>query len=97
MSKRYVTGTIAQLAGNLDLNGVKLGQPELSVMTRIFGGSLFKQVGVVKQEGARGRPAIIWQVDTESVAYFNLNGAVDGLAQSDDDAPAYVAPVAATA
>lgn len=100
MSKRFVTGTIAQLAGTLDINGTKLGQPELSVMTRIFGGTLFKQVGIVKQEGARGRPAIVWQIDTESVAYFGVADAAAtaaGLSLSDTDAPAYAPPVAATA
>lgn len=86
---RYVTGTIAQLSGNLTLNGVTLGQPELSVMTRIFGGSAFKQVGVIKKEGERGRPAIIWQVDTESAAWFEC-GDESKLTASDTDAPAYV-------
>lgn len=61
---RFITGTIAQLSGKLTLNGVALGQPELSVMTRIFNGSIFKQVGIIKKEGERGRPAIVWQVDT---------------------------------
>lgn len=85
---RFITGTIAQLSGKLTLNGVALGQPELSVMTRIFGGSVFKQVGIVKKEGERGRPAIIWQVDTESAAWFECGDTTD-LAVSDKEAPAY--------
>lgn len=85
---RFLTGTIAQLSGKLTLNGVALGQPELSVMTRIFGGSVFKQVGIVKKEGERGRPAIIWQVDTESAAWFECEDTTD-LAVSDTDAPAF--------
>lgn len=85
---RFITGTIAQLSGKLTLNGTTLGQPELSVMTRIFGGSVFKQVGIVKKEGERGRPAIIWQVDTESAAWFECAD-TSGLAASEDDAPAF--------
>lgn len=84
---RFITGTIAQLSGKLTLNGVALGQPELSVMTRIFNGSIFKQVGIVKREGERGRPAIIWQVDTESAAWFECAD-TSGLVVSDDEAPA---------
>ena len=86
---RYVTGTIAQLSNKLTLNGVLLGQPELSVMTRIFGGSTFKQVGIIKKEGERGRPAIVWQVDTESAAWFEC-GDTSNVTVSDTDAPAYV-------
>lgn len=82
---RFVIGTIAQLSGKLTLNGVTLGQPELSVMSRIFNGSAFKQVGVIKKEGERGRPAIIWQVDTESAAWFECAD-TEGLAVGDTDA-----------
>ena len=85
---RFITGTIAQLSGKLSLNGTTLGQPELSVMTRIFGGTVFKQVGIVKREGERGRPAIIWQVDTESAAWFECAD-TSGLVASEDDAPEY--------
>lgn len=99
---RYVTGTIAQLAGKLSLNGKTLDQPALSTMTRFLDGAQFKQVGIIKKEGERGRPAIIWQVDTESAAWFetaDLTADTSGLVVSDTDAPAYVAPVktAATA
>lgn len=86
---RFLTGTIAQLSGKLTLSGVALGQPELSVMTRIFGGSIFKQVGIIKKEGERGRPAIVWQVDTEAAAWFECEDPTD-LAVSDDAAPEYV-------
>ncbi len=82
---RFLTGTIAQLSGKLTLNGVALGQPELSTMTRIFNGSLFKQVGIVKREDERGRPAIIWQVDTETAAWFECADTT-GLAVSDEEA-----------
>lgn len=83
---RYVTGTIAQLAGKITMNNMVLNQPELSLMTRIFGGSTFKQVGIIKKEGERGRPAIIWQVDTESAAWFECKDET-GLQVSDADAP----------
>lgn len=89
---RYVTGTIAQLANKLTLNGKTLDQPALSTMTRYLEGSQFKQVGVIKKEGERGRPAIIWQVDTELAAWFEIADATNLIA-SDVDAPEYVVPV----
>lgn len=85
---RYVTGTVAQLVGKLSINGVALGQPELSVMTRIFAGTVFKQVGIVRKEGERGRPAAVWQIDTETAAWFECADAT-GLATSDDAADEY--------
>lgn len=96
---RYVTGTIAQLAGKLTLNGKVLDQPALSTMTRFLEGAQFKQVGVIKKDGERGRPAIIWQVDTGAAAWFETSANLADLVVSDTDAPAYVAPVktAATA
>ena len=91
---RYLTGTIAQLAGKLTLNGVTLGQPELSVLTRVTGGALFRQVGIIRNEGARGRPSIVWQVDTESALFLECGNA-EGLAESDDASPDYVKEVKA--
>lgn len=93
---RFITGTVAQLSGKLTLNGQPLGQPELSVFTRLCAGKQFKQVGIIKHEGARGRPSIIWQVDTETAAWFEVADAT-GLNASDTDAPEYVAPVKAAA
>lgn len=89
---RFITGTVAQLAGKLTMNGQVLGQPELSVMTRLCAGKQFKQVGIIKHEGQRGRPSIIWQVDTETAAWFEASDTT-GLVASDTDAPEYVAPV----
>lgn len=93
-SKRFVTGTIAQLVGKLALNNVVLDQPALSVMTRVFEGSIFKQVGTIRKEGERGRPAAIWQVDLETAAFFNAGDNAASLA-SDEDAS--VVKVAASA
>lgn len=81
---RYVTGTLAQLSGKLTLNGVKLDTIELATMTRVFKGSIFKQVGSVKKDG-RGRPAIVWCVDTESAAWFECADETD--LKLSDDAP----------
>jgi hypothetical protein len=86
---RYITGTIAQLSGKITMNGVALGQPELSVLTRIFNGGAVKRVGVIKKEGERGRPATIWQIDTGAAAFFECDNP-NGLTASDDDAPEYV-------
>lgn len=91
---RYVTGTIAQLSGKITMNGVALGQPELSVLTRIFNGTAVKRVGVVKKEGERGRPATVWQIDTGSAAFFECAD-TNGLNVSDDDAPEYAEAQAA--
>lgn len=87
---RFVTGTVAQLADNLTLNNVTLSQPEISVLTRLFKGSVFKQVGVIRKEGERGRPAIIWQVDTDAPMFLEVPKVENGLTASDDDAPEYV-------
>ena len=87
---RFVTGTVAQLADNLTLNGITLSQPEISVLTRLFKGSVFKQVGVIRKEGERGRPAIIWQVDTDAPMFLEVPKVENGLTASDDDAPEYV-------
>lgn len=92
--KRFVTGTVAQLVGKLSINGNILGQPELSVLTRVLNGTVFKQVGSIKK-GERGRPAAIWQADLETATFLYADDNAASLA-SDDDAT--VAPkVAATA
>lgn len=79
---RYVTGTIAQLSGKISLNGYFLGQPELSVLSRIMEGTMFHRVGIVKRDGYRGRPAIVWQVDTETSAFAVLELKNGGLVTS---------------
>jgi hypothetical protein len=86
---RYIIGTVQQLQDKLTLNGVVLGQVELSVMTRVLNGSLFKQIGIIEREGKRGRPSVVWQVDTDKAAFFECADAT-GLAVNDDEAPAYV-------
>ena len=92
---QYVTGTIAQLAGKLSLNGVALNQPELSLLSRIFQPNMFKQVGIIRKEGERGRPAIVWQVNMDQAMFIECTNIADGLTTSDDDAPAYVKAAAA--
>ena len=65
-----IRGTIADFAGKLSLNGVVLGQPELSMLTRIGRGSFFNAVGTVpKPAGQRGKPATIWELTLSA----NLN------------------------
>ena len=93
-SKRFVIGTIAQLVGKLALNGTVLDQPALSVMTRVFEGSIFKQVGTIRKEGERGRPAAIWSVDLETAAFFNAGH--NSIDLQTDDLP-LVAKIAASA
>ena len=53
-----IRGSIAQLAGRVVVNGVALGQPELSMLTRIGRGHFSKPVEVIKHEGKRGKPTL---------------------------------------
>ena len=76
---RFVTGTIAQLSGKLSLNGKALDQPALSTLTRYLNEPangndepVFKQVGIIKKEGERGRPAIVWAVDTDQPVWLGF-------------------------
>lgn len=91
---RFITGTVQQLAGKLNVNGKVLDAAEINMMCRLMDGLTFKKVGVVKKEGERGRPATIWQVDTETAAWFECAD-TNGVEASDTDAPAYVKPVKA--
>lgn len=69
MAKRnapYFVGTIADaIDAGLAIGGVRLGQPELSVLTRIGREIGFATpVGNLPQpEGQRGKPATIWALD----------------------------------
>ena len=66
-----IRGTIADFAGKLTVNGVTLGQPELSMLTRIGRGSFFKAIGTVpKPAGVRGKPATIWELNLEAALSF---------------------------
>jgi len=87
---RYITGTIAELAGKVTFNNIPMGQPELSVMCRYFvesGG--FKQVGTIKK--AKGRPCAIWQVDMEAVGRFGITDLFSGIVASPLEAVAKTA------
>lgn len=86
---RFITGTVQQLAGKLTVNGKVLDATEINMMARLMEGLTFKKVGIVKKEGERGRPANIWQVDTETAAWFECDDS-NGVEASDTDAPAYV-------
>jgi hypothetical protein len=90
-----IRGTIADFAGKLSLNGVILGQPELSMLTRIGRGSFFNAVGTVpKPAGQRGKPATIWeltlsadlnfkQVEAATVANTAAEDASEAASESD--------------
>ena len=69
------TGTVAQLAGKVEINGNVLKQPELSVMTRIMEGIAFRKVGEIRNEGKRGRPTNVWELDTEALVNLSVNDA----------------------
>ena len=79
---RYLTGTIAQLSGKVSMNGIVLNQPQLSVLSTVLEGSTFRRVGIVRRDGKRGRPAIVWQIDTELVSFMELHNRKGGLVVS---------------
>lgn len=85
MSGRYITGTIAQLAGKLTVNENPVTELDLRVLTRLFSGTQFIAVGTVRKAGlATGRPAIIWQVDTETASWFEAVPDAVGVLSTDD-------------
>lgn len=83
---RYVTGTIAQLSKKLTLNGVVLNPVTLNQLSQALNGHGMRQVGTVRRVGKRGRPAVIWEVDTIgfSKVFLGVNGgkASSGLIRS---------------
>ena len=62
---RFVTGTLVQLSGKISINGFTPDYSQLSSLSRMFEGSMFRKVGSIRKTGARGKPAIIWQIDTK--------------------------------
>lgn len=85
MSSRYITGTIAQLAGKITVNNNPVTELDLRVLTRLFSGSQFVAVGSVRKSGlATGRPSVIWQVDTESATWFESVPDACGVLATDD-------------
>ena len=65
-----IRGSVAQLAGRIVVNGVALGQPELSMLTRIGRGSFCKPVEVIKKAGVRGKPTTVWEIDATAALNF---------------------------
>lgn len=63
-----VKGTIAELDRKFKVGDMVLGQPELSVLTRIGeAGGFARKVGEVKRPDGKGRAATIWEIDSEFV------------------------------
>lgn len=71
-----IRGSVAQLAGRIVVNGVALGQPELSMLTRIGRGHFCKPVEVIRHEGKRGKPTTVWEFNTDAVLNFAFTNAV---------------------
>lgn len=67
-----IRGTIAELAGKLTMNGTVLGQPELSVLTRLGRDTFAKPVAQIRT-GAKGRPTTVWEINTESTLEFKID------------------------
>lgn len=66
-SENVITGTIAELSNpdtGILINGQPVGQPELSVLSRL---GMLKEVGQVERPaGQRGPAAKIWEVRTKN-------------------------------
>ena len=70
-----IRGSVAQLAGRIVVNGVALGQPELSMLTRIGRGSFCKPVEIIKKAGVRGKPTTVWEIDATAALNFTFANA----------------------
>lgn len=79
---RFITGTIAQLAGKVSMNGIVLNQPQLSVLSTVLEGTTFRRVGIIRRDNKRGRPSIVWQIDTETSSFVELHNKRGGLVLS---------------
>lgn len=81
-----IRGSVAQLAGRIVVNGVALGQPELSMLTRIGRGHFCKPVEVIRHEGKRGKPTTVWEFNTDAVLNFAFAnaGAAAAVANGED-------------
>ena len=63
---RYISGTIAQLAGKVSMGGKVLTMKQLHTLSQLMEGTAFRKVGQIRRSDRKGRPAIIWQVDTRT-------------------------------
>lgn len=87
-----LNGTVNTLISTLRFNGKELNAVEFGTMAKVFGDAFATKVGSVKKDGARGKPATIWQLSenspvlvTEAVNADETTDDVGG--QSNDDAP----------
>jgi hypothetical protein len=92
-----IRGSVAQLAGRIVVNGVALGQPELSMLTRIGRGSFCKAVETIKKEGVRGKPTTVWEINTAAVLNFTFANANAAAAVAEGEATETEADVEAVA
>jgi hypothetical protein len=84
-------GTLKELAGKVTVNGREASVLELTVL---FSLGLATEVGKVKVEGARGKPATIWELQASGLVEF---GTVEAPATPEavTEAPAVEAPAEA--
>lgn len=79
---RYLSGTIAQLAGKVSMGGKVLTKQQLHILSQLMDGTAFRKVGQIRRADRSGRPAIIWQVDTRTSAFIELENRKGGLVLS---------------
>lgn len=63
-----IKGTISELDKKFKVGEFVLGQPELSVLTRIGEhGGFARRVGEIKRPDNKGRAATVWEIDINFV------------------------------
>lgn len=65
-----IRGTIAELAGKFQVNGVVLDTGTLSMLTRLGRGSFATKVGTVKTTAGKGKPSTIWEINPSASLAF---------------------------
>lgn len=72
MSK--IVGSVKELAGRVSVNGVELGQPELSMLTRLGRGSFAKVIRTERgKDQKRGKSTNIWEIDPNALLTLVLD------------------------
>lgn len=76
MNTNVITGTIKELVARaITFNGNLLGQPELSVLTRL---GIAREVSKIST-GSKGKPATVWEFPCEGNFSFAANDAAPGV------------------
>lgn len=70
MATQALRGTPSELSGRLIVNGRRLNQPEISMLSRLLDGNGIEKVGTAKRSGARGgKPATILEINPDAMKF----------------------------